>query len=818
MDILLALVHWAHMLGLALWIGSLTMPLHVLRGGRARPEDVGMLERARARARVVALWAVVALLVTLAIDVCVTALTLTRGDAAAAFSAVGLRALLFGSRYGLASVARWLLLVVSLWAAGEFGRARADAPLRTPRPNRQALGIVAPVWRPRAMLSRDAWVRVSAILAVGVLLGAVAAGPDGATPLTTAIAALRLAATILWLGGTIALAITVVPSMSLVEDGRRPMALLTRLNRFTPIALLSIVFLVATGLWEAARAGSVAPRPGMASGMSLLTGVANAAVFIKMALLLVIVVVSAWSLLGPRRRLQQVALRARRDPSLTARRAALLRIVRRAVTGAAMLAALALLCGALADLYPRQGQALATAATTGLRDPRVAAAHAGTTTVLLRVAPIGIASGGSAASIIDIALSDAAGAPVSATTVTVTARSLDARAVVAPSVTALNVGVGRYRARLPLPGGGRWRLTVGVQRGARGATALFALTAPTPAASSTATVTPRAAPQVYGWHGVGPVLITHALVSAPDNHALLYEGTVEGVYRSTDGGAHWTAASDGLSDAAREVWSLTFLPDRSLVAATGGGLYRSIDGRTHWRAAGLQTRAIYTLAAHLTGHIVLLAGGDGGVYRADNIEAGAGAGAGAGDARWRQVYDSGATAVTSLAWPAARPALVVAGVNPGSGPRGPRPVIMSDDGGASWMARARGLPIGAGALSIAVAPGARVVYLGTLDAGAYITAVTQENAVWQGRGVGLPAGAQVNSFAFDPTRPTLLYAATAAGVYRSTDGGAHWSIFGAGLSGDATVVTALALVSGPRPVLYAATAAGLYRYGVESWK
>ena len=800
------------MLGLALWIGSLTMLLHVLRGGRARPEDVDMLERARARARVVALWAVVALLVTLAIDVGMTALTLTRGDAGAAFGAVGLRALLFGSRYGLASVARWLLLVVSLWAAGEFGRARANAPLRTPRPNRQALGIVAPAWRPRAVLSRDAWVRVSALLAVGVVLGAVGAGPDGATPLTVAIEALRLAATLLWLGGTTALAITVVPSMPLVEDRRRPMALLTRLNRFTPIALLSIVILVATGLWEAARAGSVASPPGAGSGIPLLTSVANAAVFIKMALLLVIVVVSAWSLLGPRRRLQQAALRVRRDPSLAARRDALLRIVRRAVTGAAVLAALALLCGALADLYPQQGQARATAAAIGLRDPRVAAAHAGTTTVLLRVDPIG--SGGSAASIIDIDLSDAAGAPVSATTVTVTARSLDARAVVAPSVTALDVGVGRYRARLPLPGGGRWRLTVGVRRGARVATALFALTAAAPAAASTATVTSRAASRAYGWRDVGPVLITHALVAAPDNPALLYEGTVEGVYRSTDGGARWAAASNGISDAAREVWSLTFLPDRSLVAATGGGIYRSTDGGTHWRAAGLRTRAIYTLAAHLTGHIVLLAGGDGGVYRADNIEAGAGA----GDARWRQVYDSGATAVTSLAWPAARPALVVAGVNPGSGPRGPRPVIMSDDGGASWTARARGLPIGAGALSIAVAPGARVVYLGTLDAGAYVTAVTQENAVWQGRGVGLPVGAQVNSFAFDPTRPTLLYAATAAGVYRSTDGGAHWSIFGAGLSGDATVVTALALVSGPRPVLYAATAAGLYRYGVESWK
>ncbi len=806
MDVLLALVHWSHILGLALWIGSLTMLLHVLRGRRVRPEDVGMLERTRARSSIVALWAVVALLVTLAIEVCVNALTLARGDVETAFSAVGLRALLFGSRYGVASVAQWLLLVVSLWAAGEVGRGRADAPQRAPRPNRQALGIVAPVWRPRVWLSRDAWLRVSAILAVGVLLAAATAGPDGATPLMAAIAALRLAATMLWLGGTIVLAVTVVPSMLLVKSSRRPMALLTRLNRFTPVALLSIAMLVAAGLWDAAYAGNAGPRPGIESRASPLATVANVAVPIRGVLLLVIVAVSAWSLLGPRRRLLQVTLRVRRAPSLAPRRDALLRIVWRAVGATAVLAALALLCGAVADLYPQQGQAT----VTGLRDPRVAIAQAGATTVLLRANPI--RSGGSVASLIDIGLSDAAGAPVNATTVTVTARSLEARALSVPSVTAMNVGIGHYRARLALPAGGHWSLIVGVRRGAGVATALFALTTPAPSAPRTATATaaPRRTPNVYGWRDVGPVLITHALAAAPDNHTLLYEGTVDGVYRSTDGGAHWTTASDGLSDAAREVWSLTFLPDRSLVAATGGGIYRSTDGGAHWRAAGLETHAIYTLAAHLAGHIVLLAGGDGGVYRSDDIEAGA------GGTRWRQVYDSGAAAVTSLVWPAARPALVIAGVNPGPGPRGPRPVVRSDDGGASWTTQARGLPASASALSVAVAPGGRVVYLGALDTGAYVATLVQGSVAWQGRSAGLPPAAQVGSFAFDPARAATLYAATTAGVYHSTDGGAHWGVFGAGLSGDATVVTALALVSGPHPALYAATAAGLYRYGVGS--
>src|SRR5262249_17499082 len=48
-------------------------------------------------------------------------------------------------------------------------------------------------------------------------------------------------------------------------------------------------------------------------------------------------------------------------------------------------------------------------------------------------------------------------------------------------------------------------------------------------------------------------------------------------------------------------------------------------------------------------------------------------------------------------------------------------------------------------------------------------------------GNGFPTGVPVNMVKSDPQSATTLYAGTHMGVYRSTDGGASWSRFGAGM-------------------------------------
>ena len=44
-----------------------------------------------------------------------------------------------------------------------------------------------------------------------------------------------------------------------------------------------------------------------------------------------------------------------------------------------------------------------------------------------------------------------------------------------------------------------------------------------------------------------------------------------------------------------------------------------------------------------------------------------------------------------------------------------------------------------------------------------------------------PAGVPVNVVKTDPANPSIVYAGTHLGVYRSTDGGATWVRFGAGM-------------------------------------
>src|SRR5947208_6872302 len=171
MTALLVLVHWLHLLALALWIGGLGALAIVLPPGRrVHPEDVALREAARRRIQTLLWWAVIALMLTLAAEIGLGTLAATPG-AASAFTS-SLRALLFGTRYGLASVARWLVLVASLWTIDELARAPVVAAMvRVPRRSGHALGFVAPAPRwPRLAIAPGAWRRIALLLAAALLV------------------------------------------------------------------------------------------------------------------------------------------------------------------------------------------------------------------------------------------------------------------------------------------------------------------------------------------------------------------------------------------------------------------------------------------------------------------------------------------------------------------------------------------------------------------------------------------------------------------------------------------------------------------------
>ena len=75
-----------------------------------------------------------------------------------------------------------------------------------------------------------------------------------------------------------------------------------------------------------------------------------------------------------------------------------------------------------------------------------------------------------------------------------------------------------------------------------------------------------------------------ALAVHPRESGVMYAGTQDGPYRTTDGGEHWERL--GFPDRGAVVWSIAFHPTRPQVMYAGVapiGIYRSEDGGDNWK-------------------------------------------------------------------------------------------------------------------------------------------------------------------------------------------------------------------------------------------
>ncbi len=774
MDATATLIGVGFMAAAALWVGALALLMVVLREGpRLRIDDATVLEPVRRRCGLVMYGATVALLALLALDVLLGA-----GDGLHALrSGVSLKNLLFESRYGVASVARWVLLLAGLGVAGGWLRAPAALDPRgmaiminATEPSaarRHALGFVA-TGAPRAA-AREDWQRLGAALALAVLACTAAAGAHGDDAMSAAVETLRLGTLGAWLGGVVLMALCVLPSLPLATRARRPGLLMALLDRFTLLAVPCVILALAATWWERTRpAAGTATRSAWSLGLWL-------------ALLCLLVAVGARGALVDRPRLWRLLRLAERQEALRHRLEVSVAAIERVLRWSALVAALTLMVGVLATA---EAAPVSYAAPAPVVHVLTAVGTAGGMTMQVHLDRDAAGPG-----TVDVTLRDASGGPVTGATV-VTTLGPTARTGVATTLT--EKGGGIYEGRNMTTPGGRWTARVTVRTATVMAASLFTFTT---TGAATASSSPPAG--AIDWRPLGPAVLAHTLLVDGEAGRTLYEGTAgAGVYRSTDGGAHWTTRATGLPPA---VWSLTFLPGHVLLAATEHGVYRSADAGGHWTPSGLGTHAVYSLAIHAAGQLVVLAGCDGGIYR--SYDAGK---------RWTLAYDAGAAAVVSLAWPGIKPTLIVAGVSPG-----PKVLVSSTDGGATWRAQTGGaLSAAVGMMSVAVAPGGAPLYAGTMGQGAYLVDAA---GVWSTRTAGLPglaAGdAHIASFAFDARNPSVLYAATPRGVYKSLNQGRRWAAFGRGLWGDGEDVTGLVLVHGAASTtLYATTATGLYRY------
>lgn len=756
----------------ALWVGALALLMAVLREGpRLRIDDAVVLEPVRRRCGLVMYWATIVLLALLVLDVLLGA-----GDGLHALqNGLPLKSLLFESRYGVASVARWVLLLAGLGVAGGWLRAPAALDPRgmaiminaTEPARHHALGFVA-ASAPRAA-ARDDWQRLGAALALAVLACTAAAGAYGDDAMSAAVETLRLGTLGIWLGGIVLLVVCVLPFLGLAPRARRPGLLLVLLDRFTLLAVPAVVLALAATWWERTQplAGATMP-PAWSLGVWL-------------ALLWVLVAVGVRGALVVRPRLWRLMRLSERQEALRNRLDVALGGLERVLKVSAALAGLTLVASVLATAGTAPSSYASSAPVV---HALTAVGTAGGITMRMRLDRDEAGPGK-----VTVTLHDASGQPLTGATVVTTMQPGAGTVRVGTATTLTEVGSGGYQGRNVQVPGGRWTARVTVRTAMVMAASLFTFTT-TGVSSSSLSVLPRGA---VDWRPLGPAVLAHTLLVDAAGGGALYEGTSSaGVYRSTDGGAHWTARSTGLP---AEVWSMTFLPSHVLLAATEHGVYRSADEGAHWAPSGLGSHAVYSLAIHGAGQLVVLAGCDGGIYR--SYDAGL---------HWTLAYDAGAAAVVSLAWPGVKPTLIVAGVSPG-----PKVLVLSTDGGATWHAQSSSALLAqVGMMSVAVAPGGAPLYAGTMGQGAYLVSPA---GAWSARTDGLPGldtgDAHIASFAFDGA---VLYAATPRGVYKSTDQGRRWTAFGRGLTGDAADVTGLVLIHGTASTtLYATTATGLYR-------
>jgi photosystem II stability/assembly factor-like uncharacterized protein len=97
----------------------------------------------------------------------------------------------------------------------------------------------------------------------------------------------------------------------------------------------------------------------------------------------------------------------------------------------------------------------------------------------------------------------------------------------------------------------------------------------------------RRAPGDEDWQpltaGLPENVEARAFAVHPREPDVLYAGTQDGPYRTTDGGARWERL--GFPDRGAVVWSLAFHPTRPQVMYAGVapvGIYRSVDGGDTW--------------------------------------------------------------------------------------------------------------------------------------------------------------------------------------------------------------------------------------------
>lgn len=289
----------------------------------------------------------------------------------------------------------------------------------------------------------------------------------------------------------------------------------------------------------------------------------------------------------------------------------------------------------------------------------------------------------------------------------------------------------------------------------------------------------------------------------PSNPNIVYAGTDQGVYRSTNGGETWEPRNGGLggygdlviSGIARHPTN----PNTLYIATWGYGLFRSTDAGLNWtRLTDPLATGIQANTALPPGAPEVRAGGysySWGMPEMPEAAPGKALPPGLPDSLRRHPHEGEVDLQAlprSLSWtPVRRVAInpananeIYACIDAGKG------LYKSTDGGNSWSRVDLGPPTGlitASARTYVFAPSnsnTRYASFGSWSTSGGFYRTTDGGTSWTEVG-GTTIGSTVIAVAIHPTNPSIVLAGTfGGGLYRSTDGGNSWTLVSDGLDDD----------------------------------
>ena len=258
---------------------------------------------------------------------------------------------------------------------------------------------------------------------------------------------------------------------------------------------------------------------------------------------------------------------------------------------------------------------------------------------------------------------------------------------------------------------------------------------------------------------------TKVLMAHPVHADTLYAGTGGGILKTVDGGMSWRSTNSGITNS--NISAIAVAPSHSgvlYVGTYGGGIARSRDGGASWVPVdtGLSSHDVGALAIDPTDADRVYAGAYGGIFRTTN-----------GGANWSEVKGLPSMAICSLFIDRSNPVLLYATTT------GDGKAFKSTNGGDTWEEIRFGFPR-TGGCGLAMVPVDPTILYASAYYGSTIGMAksTDVGETWQKDAADYRVFGRVWQetavLTIDPADSNTLYAASFAGIFKSTNRGATW--------------------------------------------